>query len=95
MSRSMWFSLSVTLALLAMAPNVAAQEPEGRQLPTLVPSFDGERGSTPYTDPSSASRNPFKRMMDNFTPEQTNRMRCTIENWRPNLPRPLKTLAGR
>ncbi len=26
--------------------------------------------------------------MDNFTPEQTNRMRCTIEHFRPNLARP-------
>ncbi len=26
--------------------------------------------------------------MEEFTPEQVNRMRCTIENWRPNLSRP-------
>jgi hypothetical protein len=43
MSRSMWFPLSLTLALLALVPNAAGDV--GGKLPILIPSFFGDRDS--------------------------------------------------
>ena len=53
------------------------------------------RFGCPSNPQSCGSPDPFENYMDytddtcmtNFTVEQNNRMRCTIENWRPNLPR--------
>ena len=53
------------------------------------------RFGCPGSASSCGTPDPFRNYMDytndtcmtNFTVEQNNRMRCTIENWRPNLPR--------
>ena len=66
MSRSMWFPLSLTLALLAMVPNAAGEE--GGKLPSLIPSFDGDRDSVSKRDSSSAQRSAFQRVMDRVMP---------------------------
>jgi hypothetical protein len=49
----------------------------------------------PTSSSSCGLEDPFRNYMDysddacyqEFTPEQINRMRCTLENWRPELPR--------
>ena len=66
MSRSMWFLLSLTLALLVSVPNAAGQE--GGKLPKLIPSFDGDRDSVAHRDASSGQRNAFQRVMDRMMP---------------------------
>ena len=66
MSRSMWFPLSLTLALLAMAPNATGQE--GRKFPKLIPSFDGEPDSATRHDASSVRQSTFHRMIDRLAP---------------------------
>jgi len=62
----------------------------------LICDTNGQRNPT-YGCPSSASscgsQDPFHNYMDytddaclwEFTPEQVNRMRCVLENWRPDL----------
>ena len=56
----------------------------------------------PSSSSSCGSTDPFDNYMDyandlcmaRFTPEQVNRIRCTIENWRPTLPIRLRQWPG-
>ena len=66
MFRSMWLSLSVMLALLVFASSAAGED--GRNLPKLIPSFDGESGATGENAGSAVRRTAFQRVIDRIRP---------------------------
>jgi hypothetical protein len=72
--------------------------------PESGPQFGCPTGATSCSPPAAAPIDNYMDYtddlcMEEFTPEQVNRMRCTIEHWRPNLPLPgavsANLLAGR
>jgi hypothetical protein len=66
MFRSMWLPLSLMLVLPAMVSDAAGEE--GRKLPRLVPSFDGEDGQVGKATNSPVRRTAFQRAIDRVRP---------------------------
>lgn len=62
MFRCTWLPLSLTLVMLVLVPNATGAE--GRKLPKLVPSFDGEGRRAEHSATSPIRRTTFQRAAD-------------------------------